>query len=61
MDFAPTEGVRRFTISDHVKVLGNAFIERAAWASVPVHGELPTWRATFRCERKADDIQCYIE
>ncbi|WP_313456235.1 hypothetical protein [Stenotrophomonas sp.] len=61
IDFAPTEGGRRFSINDHVNVLGNAFIERAAWASVPVHGELPTWRVMFRCERKADDIQCYIE
>ncbi len=61
MDFAPTDGIHRFVISDHVNILGNAFIERAKWASIPVHGELPRWRAEFRCERKADDIQCYIE
>lgn len=61
MDFAPTEGTHRFTINDHVNLLGNAFIERAAWASIPVHGKLPTWRAEFRCERKAEDIQCYVE
>ena len=61
-DFAPTEGTHRYWFSQNVDEMGNAFIERAKWASVPVHGELPTsGNVEFVCVRSGEDIQCTID
>ena len=61
-DFAPAEGITQFDYRYTYSQYRNAFIDRARWASIPVHGELPNHGIQkVRCERKADDIQCYIE
>ncbi|WNH52939.1 hypothetical protein [Stenotrophomonas oahuensis] len=62
-DFAPAEG--RFTFDHHYnrpELPLAAFIERAGWASLPVHGEVvPGKTRSVRCERTTDDIQCYLD
>ncbi|MGH8036327.1 MAG: hypothetical protein ACREPD_01170 [Stenotrophomonas sp.] len=61
-DFAPIEGRTTVEYSRGQGSWAEAFKERATWAGIPVHGELPEYGATrFNCERAADDIQCYIE
>ena len=61
-DFAPNEGTTRHDYGNGSIEIAQAFLERAQWASIPVHGTLPTTGdAKIRCERKADDIQCYID
>jgi len=61
-DFAPIEGTNSFAFHSDQKPYAEAFIERAAWAGIPVHGQLPTYgRMSFTCKRAANDIQCYID
>jgi hypothetical protein len=61
-DFAPVEGRTSFEYASLEGDWAEAFIERATWASIPVHGKLPPYRSTkFNCIRASDDIQCYIE
>lgn len=61
-DFAPSDGNWTFRFSSHQEALAHAFIERATWANIPVHGQLPTYGAMqVTCKRAADDIQCYID
>jgi hypothetical protein len=61
-DFAPTEGRTTFKYKAGESTWSRAFIERATWASIAMHGELPGYRAMqFNCIRAADDIQCHIE
>ncbi len=61
-DFAPQQGNTYFDYGKtFYKELAEAFIERAGFAGVPVHGELTSFGPwDFRCERKAEDIQCYV-
>lgn len=62
IDFAPAEGITRFRYDDTPSPYAVTVFDRARWASVPVHGKLPTYgNVRFRCERNADDIQCYVE
>ncbi|AOA73096.1 hypothetical protein [Stenotrophomonas rhizophila] len=61
-DFAPSDGDWTFRYSRTDNDLAQAFIERALWAKIPVHGQLPIFDPVqFTCKRAADDIQCYIE
>ncbi len=61
-DFAPAEGITRFNYQRTYSVYTSTFIDRARWASIPVHGEVPSsGLKKVRCERNTDDIQCYIE
>jgi len=61
-DFAPVEGITRFEYTYTYSQYTSTFIDRARWASIPVHGEQPPYsKPKFRCERKTDDIQCYFE
>lgn len=62
-DFAPDEGSVTFEHSSRRPELPVAgFLERAAWASIPIHGTVvPGKTKAIRCERKAQDIQCFIQ
>lgn len=61
-DFAPIEGEKWFHFSRSQRELAEAFIERALWAHIPVHGTLPdTGDLRFVCRRAGDDIQCYVD
>ena len=61
LDFAPSEGDTIFDYRAGDSPWTEAFIERATWAKIPVHGQLPIYQAVrFTCKRAADDIQCYI-
>lgn len=61
-DFAPTEGRTAFDYLGYESDLTRAFMERAGWAGVPVHGQLPSNRnVRFNCERVLDDIHCNVE
>lgn len=61
-DFAPTQGTTTFDYRYPESAWTKAFVERATWAGIPVHGDLPSYKDTrFSCLRAADDIQCYIK
>lgn len=61
-DFGPQQGNNYFNYASLRDELSEAFVKRAMWASVPVHGSIPEHKdVQFRCERKVDDIQCHIE
>lgn len=61
-DFAPSNGDWTYQYHWTDKVLAQAFIERATWANIPVHGQLPVYAtAMFTCKRAEEDIQCYID
>jgi hypothetical protein len=60
-DFAPLEGPHNFRHEWLYSEVTDAFMERARWASVPVHGDASQLvNGNIRCERKGDDIQCYL-
>lgn len=60
-DFAPTEGGRAFEYLSYESDLIRAFMDRASWAGVPVHGQLPSSGGVrFNCERAVNDIHCMI-
>lgn len=62
-DFAPAPGEWRYSFlnsSDQRNGYPEAFIQRAAWAGIPVHGSLPPSAVSFTCRRASDDIHCYI-
>ncbi|HDS0924822.1 TPA: hypothetical protein QDZ10_003316 [Stenotrophomonas maltophilia] len=61
LDFAPSEGDTIFDYRTGNGFWAEAFIERATWANIPVHGQLPVRESVrFTCKRATDDIQCYI-
>lgn len=61
-DFAPTDGHWTYQYHWTDRVLAQAFIERATWANIPVHGQLPVYDpAKFTCKRAGEDIQCHID
>ena len=61
-DFAPSNGDWTYQYDWYDKVLAQAFMERAAWANIPVHGQLPVYDSVqFTCTRAGEDIQCYID
>lgn len=61
-DFAREQGKTVHSYRNGQERLASAFVERAGWASIPVHGQVPfTGNVSIRCERSGEDIQCYIE
>lgn len=61
-DFAPTEGRTTFQYRGSESALIQAFMDRAGWAGVPVHGQLPSsGDVRFNCERAVTDIYCMIQ
>ena len=61
-DFAREQGKTVHRYENGQRTLASAFVERARWASIPVHGQMPTsGNVSIRCERSGEDIQCYIE
>lgn len=61
-DFAPSDGDNHFEYRKREHRYYTAFVERAKWAGIPVHGIIPPY-ADFRftCTRVADDIQCHVK
>lgn len=61
-DFAREQGTKLHSYRRGQQELARAFVERARWASIPVHGSVPiSGDVSIRCERSGEDIQCYIE
>lgn len=61
-DFAPTQGRTTFQYRSSESELSRAFMDRAGWADVPVHGQLPSYGdVRFNCERAINDIHCMIQ
>lgn len=61
-DFAPNEGVEAFHYLSYQSELIRAFVDRAGWADVPIHGQLPSYGSVqFKCERAVNDIHCTIK
>lgn len=60
-DFAPSQGVTTYYYPSRHAEWAEAFIERATWAGIPVHGDLANYHnVRFDCERVIDDIQCQM-
>ncbi|WP_421569868.1 hypothetical protein [Stenotrophomonas sp. PD6] len=61
-DFAPEEGDTVYDYRPADDPWVKAFVERAKWANIPVHGQRPFYNhVRITCKRAGEDIQCYIQ
>lgn len=61
-DFVSATGEATFAYRSGEHRWVDAFVERATWANIPVHGQLPSSGAVrFTCRRGGMEIQCYVD